>query len=134
MYKTVDDYKEEDVYETVLDYETVIKDIFEEKQETIEKYSVKLSKLQAKLISLIRDDTTENINSTLAHAEEQVKSIKKQFQDRFDKLDKIISDKYRELENCASAQKEKEKTLAESRKQLAWIEQNIAEINSILDM
>lgn len=134
VYKTVDDYKEEDVYETVLDYETVLKDIFEEKQETIEKYSVKLSKLQAKLISLIRDDTTENINSTLAHAEEQVKSIKKQFQDRFDKLDKIISDKYRELENCASDQKEKEKTLAESRKQLAWIEQNIAEINSILDM
>ena len=76
-----------------IDEITVLKDIFEEKQETIAKYSVKLSKLQAKLISLIRDDTTENINSTLAHAEEQVKSIKKQFQDRVDKLDKIISDK-----------------------------------------
>ena len=134
VYKTVDDYKEEDVYETVLDYKTVLKDIFEERQQTIEKFEIKTSDIQAELITKLRKTTLDGINNALVFAEQQVQNIKTQFQGQFKKLNKIISDKYRELANCASDQKEKEKTLAESRKQLAWLEQNITEIDSILDL
>ena len=134
MYKTVDDYEDEDVYETVLDYKKVMKDIFEERTENIEKFHISVADINIALISAIRLTMDEGIQNALNFAEQQVKDIKQQFKESFSKLDLLLASKYKELSDCASDQKEKEKTLADSRKQLAWIQKNIEEINSILDM
>lgn len=134
VYKTVDDYKDEDVYETVLDYKKVMKDIFEERTENIEKFHISVADINIALISAIRLTMDEGIQNALNFAEQQVKDIKQQFKESFSKLDLLLASKYKELSDCASDQKEKEKTLADSRKQLAWIQKNIEEINSILDM
>ena len=134
VYKTVDDYKEEDVYETVLDYKKVMKDIFEEKTENIEKFSIATATIQQVLATQLYLTMDDGIKNALEIAKQQIANTKEQFKESFAKLDDLIKIKLQELKDCASDKKEKEKTLANSRKQLAWIEKNIAEINSILDM
>lgn len=134
VYETVDDYKDEDVYKTVLEYTTVMRDVFEEKTERIEKFSVKTALIQRGLIAKMSRNLDEGIESALGFAEEQVEDMKAQFSRIFDELDKIISDKYEELEKCATDQSEKEKRLKENQEILQWIETNMDEINSILDV
>lgn len=134
VYETVDDYKDEDVYKTVLEYTTVMRDVFEEKTERIEKFSVKTALIQRGLIAKMSRNLDEGIESALGFAEEQVEDMKAQFSRLFDELDKIISDKYAELEKCATDQDEKEKRLKENQEILQWIETNMDEINSILDV
>ena len=134
VYRTIDDYKDEDVYNTVLEYTTVMRDVFEEKTERIEKFSVETSLIHGGLIAKMRTHLKEGINCALRYAAEQVKAMKEQFSRMFDELDKLIADKYEELEKCATDQSEKEKRLKENQELLQWIETNITEINSILDV
>lgn len=134
VFETVDDYEDEDVYQTVLEYKTVIHDIFEEKVEKIEKFSVTTALLQQGLIAKMRRNLDEGIEKALEYATEQVSAMKEQFSDLFDQLDKIISEKYAELEECASDESEKQEHLKENQKILSWIEDNMREINTILDM
>ena len=134
VYETVDDYKDEDVYKTVLEYTTVMRDVFEEKTERIEKFSVKTALIQQGLIAKMSRSLDEGIESALGFAAEQVETMKAQFSRIFDELDAIIADKYEELEKCATDQSEKEKRLRENQELLKWIETNMAEINSILDV
>ena len=60
--------------------------------------------------------------------------MKEQFMSIFDELDKIISQKYDELNQCASDQKEKEAELARNKKILSWIQECMSEISGILEM
>ena len=51
-----------------------------------------------------------------------------------DELDKLINEKYAELDRAANDQKAKEKELENNKKILAWIETCQKEINEMLDM
>lgn len=134
VYETVDDYKDEDVYETVVKYKTVMRDIFEERHETIENFSVDTSVIQSGLISKLRRNMDEGIESALSYAECQIEEMKSQFTNIFDELDAIIKEKYTELEMCATDQKTKEVELEKNKKLLTWIESNKAEIEEILNI
>lgn len=134
VYETVDDYKDEDVYKTILEYTTIMRDIFEEKKEQIEKFSVSTKQMNMVLMREMRRSIDEGIESALKYTSEQVAQIKEQFSRLFDELDALISEKYTELEKCATDQNEKEKRLQENRGLLEWIEKNMDEINSILDV
>mgnify|MGYP003086919018 FL=1 len=134
VYETVDDYKDEDVYETVVKYKTVMRDIFEEHHETIENFSVDTSVIQSGLISKLRRNMDDGIESALGFAEDQIEDMKSQFTSIFDELDIIIKKKYTELEMCATDQKTKEAELEKNKKILTWIESNKAEIEGILNI
>ena len=134
VYETVDDYKDEDVFETVVKYKTVMRDIFEEHHETIENFSVDTSVIQSGLISKLRRNMDDGIESALGFAEDQIEDMKSQFTSIFDELDIIIKKKYTELEMCATDQKTKEEELEKNKKILTWIESNKAEIDEILNI
>lgn len=134
VYETVDDYKDEDVYKTVLEYKTIMRDVFEEKTEHIEKFSVSTALIQQALIAKMRRNLDEGTESALGFAEEQVEAMKAQFSRIFTELDEIIASKYAELEKCATDESEKRETLQKNKDILEWIETNMNEINSILDM
>lgn len=134
VYETVDDYKDEDVFETVVKYKTVMRDIFEEHHETIENFSVDTSVIQSGLISKLRRNMDDGIESALGFAEDQIEDMKSQFTSIFDELDIIIKKKYTELEMCATDQKTKEAELEKNKKILTWIESNKAEIEEILNI
>lgn len=134
VYKTVTDYKDEDVYKTVLEYKTIRRDLFEEKTERIEKFSVSTALIQQALIAKMRRNLDEGTESALGFAEEQVEAMKAQFSRIFTELDEIIAVKYAELEKCANDESEKQETLRKNKDILEWIETNMNEINSILDM
>lgn len=133
-YETVDDYKDEDVYETVIKYKTVMKDIFEERREQIEKFSVETAVIQTGLVSKLRRNLDEGIEAALNFAEEQIERMKKQFSALFDELDELIKEKYAELEDCANDQEKREAELEKNRNLLAWIEACRAEIDEILNI
>ncbi len=134
VYEKVDDYKDEDVYKTVMDYKTVMRDVFEERVEKIEKFSAKTSVLQAGLMSKYRQSVDEGVDDALEYADETIKKMKQQFMVIFDKLDKIIEEKYDELNKCAFDQEKKEAELTRNKKILNWIQECTDEINRILDM
>lgn len=134
VYETVDDYKDEDVFKTVLEYKTIMRDVFEEKTEQIEKFSVSTALIQQALIAKMRRNLDEGTESALDFAEEQVEAMKAQFSCLFTELDEIIASKYAELEKCAIDESEKRETLHKNKNILEWIETNMNEINSILDM
>ena len=134
VYDYVDKYEDQDVYKTVLDYKKVWRDIFEERTETVEKFSVSTALIQKALIAKMRLNLDDGTKNALGFASEQVDKMKKQFSRIFAELDKLIAAKYDELDACASDQDEKEANLAANKELLEWIEKNLAEINAILDM
>lgn len=134
VYETVDDYKDEDVFETVVKYKTVMKDIYEEHREQIENFSVETGVIQTGLVSKLRRNLDEGIEDALSYAEEQISTMKAQFTAIFEELDALIQEKYTELEKCATDQQTKEAELEKNKKLLAWIEACKAEIDGILDI
>lgn len=134
VYADVDDFKDEDVYETVLEYQTVMKDVYEKKTEHIEKFSASTLTIQTGLVAKMRTNLEKGIKSALEYADEQVKRMKEQFTSLFDSLDKTIQEKYEELDRCAGEEEEKEGRLKENTEILNWIEANIKEINDILEV
>lgn len=134
IYETVDDYKDEDVYEAVAKYETVMKDIFEKRYERIEKFSIKVSEIQTGIVSEFRKHLDEGINKALQYAENEISEIKLQFSNSFDELDKLIKQKYDELNVCASDEETKLEKLKQNKNILRWIEENQAEIDAILNI
>lgn len=134
VYETVDDYKDEDIYKTVLEYKTVMRDVFEERIEKVEKFQVDTSVIQTGLVRKLRQNLDEGIESALSYTEKQINDMKDQFTKIFDELDVLITQKYDELEKCASDQKAKEEELEKNKKLLRWIEACKSEINTILDL
>lgn len=134
VYITVDDYEERDVYKTVTDYKTIMRDIFEERTEVTEKYEAHKDEIQTAFVSLYRMKLDDGIQKSLEYAGNQIEDMKQQFSDSFDELDKLIKEKYEELESCANDQQKKEEELAQNRKILEWIEANKKEMDAILDI
>ena len=133
-YKTVEDYKEEDVYQTVTDFETVKEDILEERTEKIEKYSIKVSDLYGALFYDFDTFLHEGINGYMEAVKAQVNELKEDFKEEFDKLDRDIKSKYEELTQTTKDQKKKEEELEHNKKVLEWIEVCQTEINEALDI
>lgn len=111
-----------------------MKDIFEERREKIEKFSVETAILQSGLVRKLKAGLDEGIEDALNYAEAQVDGMKTQFMELFDELDELIRQKYTELEECASDQEKKEAELKKNRKLLSWIEACRAEIDEILNI
>ena len=82
----------------------------------------------------MRLNLDDGIQIAMGFAEEQVKGIKKQFANIFTELDAIIAEKYEELKKCATDESEKKSTLEKNKNILNWIETNMNEIDSILDI
>lgn len=134
VYVTVDDYKDEDVYEDVIKYKTIMRDVFEERTETIEKFSCATAEIQAGLIAQLRRALDDGIEKALEYAQDQITSMKDQFTAMFDELDMIIKEKYDELDKCANDQQAKEAELKKNKETLERIEKFNSEIDSILDI
>ena len=134
VYETVNEYEDQDVYKTVLDYKTIMRDVFEERTEKIEKFSVAVSKLQAGLVTELRKNLQQGVKSAQDYARTEIAEVKKQFAELFDDLDKQIVEKYNELNKCASDQEIKEKELKKNKDLLGWIEQCKAEMEGVLDI
>ena len=111
-----------------------MKDIFEERREKIEKFSVDTSVIQTGLISKLRKNLDEGIESALNYAQDQIDNMKTQFTEIFDDLDTLIQQKYDELEQCANDQQTKESELKKNKGILGWIEACRKEIDEILDI
>lgn len=134
VYVTVDDYKDEDVYKTVLDYQTVMRDVYEQRSERIEKFSMATSKIQKALVSKFRLNIDDGVENALQYAREQIDKMKNQFMIMFDELDKLIAQKYSELEACSKDQERKQQELEHNRRILAWIEDCRDRIGGILEI
>ncbi len=134
MYEDVNDYEDVEIYETVMDYQTVIRDVFEKRTETIEHFSASVATIQTGLIWKYRKSIDEGIEKAKEYAGEQIESIKEQFMASFDKLDQQILAKYEELDSCARSLEKKEEELENNRKILSWIETNIQELDSVLEI
>ena len=134
VFEYVDDYKDEDIYDTVVKYKTVMKDIFEEKREQIENFTVATHDISAGLIIKIQKNLDEGIADALTYSETQISNMKTQFSELFDELDILIQDKYDELEKCATDQKTKAEALEKNKALLGWIEACKAEIEDILNI
>lgn len=134
VYVTVDDYKDEDVYEDVIKYKTIMRDVFEERTETIEKFSCATAEIQAGLIAQLRRALDDGIEKALEYAQDQITSMKDQFTAMFDELDMIIKEKYDELDKCANDQQAKEAELKKNKETLERIEKFNSEIDSILNI
>lgn len=134
VYEDVSDYEDKDVFETVMDYKTVMRDIYEERTETIEKFSVEVALIQTGLTSKMHRELDEGMKNAKDKAKDQITKMKEQFMDMFDELDRLIEQKYDELEKCANDEKAKEAELEKNRKLLSWLEACKAEIDEILDM
>ena len=134
VYEDVPVYKTEDIVITVKDYETVMRDVFEEKTVQVEKYSVETRIIQSGMTAKLRENLDDGINASIGHAKDQISKMKAQFSDIFNELDKIIKAKYDELALCASDMKEKEAALEHNKNVLDWIVYNQNEIDNILNM
>lgn len=134
IYETVDDYEDEAVFQTVTDYKTVMQDVYEPRTERIEKFSAPTKVIQTGLIAKMRRNLDEGIELALKYAAEQIEATKTQFSYLFADLDKIITDKYAELEKYATDESEKRETLQKNKETLEWIEDNTKKIDFILDM
>lgn len=123
VYENVDVYKDEDVYATKAVFKNVTRDVFEKRTETIEKYEVAVTDIQAGLVAPLSEELDDGIDNAVDYAKEQVAQTKKQFAKMFDKLDKLIKEKYEELEAASADQKSKEEILEKNRALLNWIEE-----------
>lgn len=82
----------------------------------------------------MRRSLDEGMESALGFAAEQVERMKSQFSHIFSQLDVLIQEKYDELEKCATDESERLENLKKNQELLEWIEANINEIHTILDM
>ena len=127
-------YKTVDVYDKFPKYKKVMRDIFEERTETVTKYEVRVDEIQSAFISKYRMEIDAGIENSLKYAAEQIESLKEQFANSFDELDYLITTKYTELDSLANNQQKKEQELEKNRRILKWIEDNKNEMNGLLDI
>ena len=134
VYENVDVYKDEDVYTTKAVFKTVTRDVFEKRSETIEKYEMSVPDLMPGLVAPLAEELDDGIANAMDYATTQVEQTKKQFSKMFGKLDKLIKEKYEELEVASADQKSKEEILEKNRALLNWIEECKDAINDALNI
>lgn len=134
VYENVDDYEDQDVYETVIKYKTVLRDVFEQRVDRIEKFSLSVSEMQSSLVAMLRKSIDDGINEAIGYAGNQINMIKAQFTSMFDELDVLIKQKYEELEECINDQKSSEEQLENNKKILLWIESCKENMERVLEI
>lgn len=132
-YETVYDYKDVNVYETRIKYKTVMKDEYKEHHEVIKKYRVDVAELQAGLTTQLDMTLDDGIGEAIAYAKEQAEEMKTQFTAMFDELDKLIQEKYAELEQVAVDEQSRNEELEKNRSVLNWIEECQKQVNEAID-
>lgn len=132
-YEMVDDYKDEDVFETKVKYKTVMQDQYKEHHETVRKYQVDVAELQAGLVSQLDRTLDDGIREAVEYADKQTEEMKVQFTAMFDELDKLIQEKYAELEQVAADEQNRQNVLEQSRSVLNWIEACQKQVNEAID-
>lgn len=90
--------------------------------------------LVQKFFAPIENNFINNCKSAIEYAENQAEKMKKDFEKKFDELDKILLKKLEELKFFTSNEKEIEKMLEESKYKLKWCEDIMNEVNEILDI
>lgn len=111
-----------------------MRDIYEERHERVEKFQMATDKLQTALVGRLRLNIDNGIDKSLNYANKQIGNMKNQCISMFDELDKLITQKYSELQACANDIKRKEVELEHNREILAWIEHNQEKINNLLEI
>lgn len=130
--KTVDDYQEVDVYETV--EKNHEEEILEYKKERIVKFSIKVSDISSNLLSKASAELDEGVKFALESAKAQVDETKTAFKKKFKEVDKYVSDLYDSLNKLNKDTEETQKELEYNQKVLSWIEDILNDLNTILDI
>ena len=76
----------------------------------------------------------ENQARTVKYANEQAENIKKAFKKKFEELDDLLSKKLKELELCATDEKNAEAILKQAQERLQWLTEIQNSVNTILDI
>ncbi len=134
VYRTVEDYEDRDITKEIDDYETIVRDIYEDRTRKIEKYSLQTSKLSSALTHTFQMNLDDGMKESLKYAEEEINNMKSQFQDMFVELDAIIKAKYDELEQCAADEDANKERYKHNKRVLEWLEANQKEIDDTLDI
>lgn len=134
LYRTVEDYEDRDITKEIDDYETIVRDIYEEKTRQIEEYSLKTDKLQNALIHIFQMNLDDGVEESEKYAEEDIGNMKSQFKDMFVELDAMIKVKYDELEQCAADEETNRERYENNKRILEWLEANKKEIEDTLDI
>lgn len=104
------------------------KDIYEDKE------YVDGTELAQRFFAPIQELLYENSASAVEYAKEQTRAIKKAFSKKFDELDAVLSNKLKELEECAKDNANIEARIRETQDRLAWLERIQEKVNSILEI
>lgn len=134
VYKTVEDFEDREITKEIDDYETIVRDIYEERTRQIEKYSIQTSKLQSALAHTFQLNLDKGIEESLDYAETEIGNMKSQFKVMFEELDAIIKAKYDELEQCAADETANKEKYENNKRILEWLEANIKEIDETLNI
>ena len=59
---------------------------------------------------------------------------RKAFRQKFDDLDRLLTDKLKELEMCAMSEKNAEEVLRQAQARLEWLKDIQTRVNTILDI
>ena len=140
MYETIQDVEYRPTYEYVPRMREVIREIPTVEQEIRTKthYVVNTAELQRKLVTPVRKQLDDDVKGLLEAASKWIRELKDQFIETFNDIDKIIGEKYSELEKLSRQDQELkerlEKTREEYRRLIAFLEENKRKIELILDV
>lgn len=134
VYRTVEDYEDREITKEIDDYETIVRDIYEEKTRQVEEYSLVTKDLQDALTYSFQQNLDDGLKESLKYAEEEINNMKSQFKDMFVELDAMIKTKYDELEQCAADEEANKERYENNKRILEWLEANKKEIEDTLDI
>lgn len=136
VYKTFEDVEYRPTYKYVPKMREVIEEIPTVEQETREKkhYVVPVVDLQRKLVTPIRQKLDENVGELIDVASSYIDQLKEQFLESFDEIDKIIQEKYSELDAYTKQQDAIEQRKAESEDLLVFIQAHLKELTDTLNI
>lgn len=132
-YELVDDYKDVNIYETRIKYKTVMRDEFKEHNDVVIKFRAEVTELSAGLIRQLDVTLDDGIEKAVEYAKVQAEDMKAQFTAMFDELDRLIQEKYDELEQAAADEQSRQAMLEKNRETLNWIETCQKQVNEAID-
>ena len=91
-------------------------------------------RLSEQFFAPIQEQLFANGAAAVEYAQEQTRTIKREFSKKFDELDHVLQSKLHELEEYASDQKNVEKRIKETEARLAWLENIKNRTDAILDI
>lgn len=92
------------------------------------------TELAQRFFAPIQERLYENSASAVEYAKQQSREIKKAFAKKFDELDEVLSNKLKELEECAKDNANLEVRIKEMEARLAWLESIQEKVNNILEI